>query len=205
MFCWKRNAFSDHQTISVCLMILSKSSDIVKIWYQTVEVKYSGKVFFYYMIRQYFWWFWTNHQTFCKIISNVWWQMAFCEQCFMGWLINITRWRRQMETFSALLAICAGNSPVTGEFPTQRPVTRSLKKTAHYDVTVMTSHYWHEVDDESSPTKIHKPVNTLIPEPNSHHLTNVSKCALLNGNCWIMTPQCVPSVELTAVQHWFRC
>ena len=30
-----------------------------------------------------------------------------------------------METFSVLLAICAGNSPVTGEFPTQRPVTRS--------------------------------------------------------------------------------
>ena len=26
-----------------------------------------------------------------------------------------------METFSALLAICAGNSPVSGEFPTQRP------------------------------------------------------------------------------------
>ena len=25
-----------------------------------------------------------------------------------------------METFSALLALCAGNSPVTGEFPTQR-------------------------------------------------------------------------------------
>ena len=31
-----------------------------------------------------------------------------------------------METFSALLAICAGNSPATGEFPTQRPVTRSF-------------------------------------------------------------------------------
>ena len=35
-------------------------------------------------------------------------------------------WRRQMETFSALLALCAGNSPVPGEFPTQRPVTRSF-------------------------------------------------------------------------------
>ena len=35
-------------------------------------------------------------------------------------------WRHQMETFSALLPICAGNSPVTGEFPTQRPVTRSF-------------------------------------------------------------------------------
>ena len=35
-------------------------------------------------------------------------------------------WRHQMETFSALLAICAGNSPVTGEFPAQRPVTQSF-------------------------------------------------------------------------------
>ena len=31
-----------------------------------------------------------------------------------------------METFSTLLAICARNSPVTGEFPAQRPVTRSF-------------------------------------------------------------------------------
>ena len=35
-------------------------------------------------------------------------------------------WRHQMEIFSALLALCAGNSHVTGEFPSQRPVTRSL-------------------------------------------------------------------------------
>ena len=31
-----------------------------------------------------------------------------------------------METFSALLAICAGNSPVPGEFPAQKPVMRSF-------------------------------------------------------------------------------
>ena len=34
-----------------------------------------------------------------------------------------------METFSALLAICAGNSPVPpvpGEFPAQRPVSRNF-------------------------------------------------------------------------------
>ena len=29
-----------------------------------------------------------------------------------------------METFSALLAICSGNSPASGEIPAQRPVTR---------------------------------------------------------------------------------
>ena len=34
-------------------------------------------------------------------------------------------WRHKMENFSALLALCAGNSPVTGEFPSQRPVTLS--------------------------------------------------------------------------------
>ena len=36
----------------------------------------------------------------------------------------ITWWRHQMETFSALLALFAGNSPVTVEFSAQRPVTR---------------------------------------------------------------------------------
>ena len=31
-----------------------------------------------------------------------------------------------METFSALLDFCGGNSPAIGEFLTQRPVTRSF-------------------------------------------------------------------------------
>ena len=31
-----------------------------------------------------------------------------------------------METFSALLALSARNSSVTGEFPSQKPVTRSF-------------------------------------------------------------------------------
>ena len=39
---------------------------------------------------------------------------------------HATWWRHQMDTFSALLAICVGNSPVTGEFHAQRPVTRSF-------------------------------------------------------------------------------
>ena len=37
-----------------------------------------------------------------------------------------TLWRHQMKTFSALLALCEGNPPVTGGFPSQRPVTRSF-------------------------------------------------------------------------------
>ena len=36
-------------------------------------------------------------------------------------------WRHQMETFSALLARCLGNSPVTGEFSSQTPVMWSFE------------------------------------------------------------------------------
>ena len=36
---------------------------------------------------------------------------------------NVSWWRHQMEIFSALLALCSGNSsPVIGEFSPQRPV-----------------------------------------------------------------------------------
>ena len=45
------------------------------------------------------------------------------------WLCEVflTSWsRQQRETFSASLALHAGNSLVTGEFPLQRPVTQSF-------------------------------------------------------------------------------
>ena len=45
------------------------------------------------------------------------------------WVIHwglVTWWRHQMAIFSALRALCARNSPVTGEFLIQRPVTRSF-------------------------------------------------------------------------------
>ena len=41
-------------------------------------------------------------------------------RCYRSWR------RHEIETFSALLAICAGNPPVPGEFPAQRPVTQSF-------------------------------------------------------------------------------
>ena len=88
-------------------------------------------------------------------------------------------WRHQMETFSALLAICAGNSPVSGEFPAQRTVTRSFdiffdvrlikintreagdlrRYRIHYDVIVM---YW--------------PLNGPIFSPSIHCILIVFYC-----------------------------
>ena len=54
-----------------------------------------------------------------------WWPITAVIQTF-SLVLSLSWWRHQMETFSALLASCAGNSPVTGEFPAQRPVTRNL-------------------------------------------------------------------------------
>ena len=84
----------------------------------------------------------------CELI----WPLSLTDQLY-------TWWRHQMETLSALLVLCAGNSPVTSEFPSQRPVTRSFhvfldlrlnkglskqyeagdlrRLCAHYDVIVM--------------------------------------------------------------------
>ena len=93
-------------------------------------------------------------------VRDIYVKTFFSANCFRGSLCNIPWWRHQMETFSVLLAICAGNSLVPGEFPAQRPVTRSfdvffdlhpnkqLSKqwwgwwfempSVHYDVTIMT-------------------------------------------------------------------
>ena len=50
-----------------------------------------------------------------------------CHQWWQNWHHdNYPWWRHQMKAFSALLAFCVGNSPVTGEFPSERPMTRSF-------------------------------------------------------------------------------
>ena len=61
------------------------------------------------------------------------WKLFITENSFLFLKVNNHHlftpkaWlRHQMETFTTLLALCAGNSPVTGEFPSQRPVTRGF-------------------------------------------------------------------------------
>ena len=42
-------------------------------------------------------------------------------KAILGWhVLCFSWWRHQIETFSASLALCAGNSPVIGEFPRKR-------------------------------------------------------------------------------------
>ena len=66
----------------------------------------------------------------CVWIANVGVKFSFpnIDGCRLNsaWYGLQTRWRHQMETFSVLLVLCAGNSPVTVGFPAQRPMTRSF-------------------------------------------------------------------------------
>ena len=73
-----------------------------------------------------------NDKRYSNIISLMRWEQRYLFVRFLeciGWIYSLYYcpwWRHQMETFSALLAICAGNSPVPGEFPAQMPVMRSF-------------------------------------------------------------------------------
>ena len=85
----------------------------------------------------------------------------FLSDSFRNEVMEITWWRHQMKTFSALLILCEGNPPFTGGCPSQRPVKRSFdiffdmrlnkrlikqldagdlrRHRYHYDATVMSS------------------------------------------------------------------
>ena len=71
---------------------------------------------------------WQFHRKCSSYLSLVWIlnQLISRLQRYLSRGQWVTWWRHQIETFSALLAICAGNSPVPGEFPAKRPVTRSF-------------------------------------------------------------------------------
>ena len=90
-------------------------------------------------------------------------------------------WRHQMETFSALLALCAGNSPVTGEFHAQRPVTRSFD--VLFDLR-LNKRFSHEAGDLKGHRAQHNvtvmPSHTADPSPLSQHpsIHNVTKTHL---------------------------
>ena len=111
----------------------------------------------------------------------------------------ITWWRHQMETFSALLALCAGNSPVTGEFPSQRPVPR------RFDVFF----------DLRLNKRFRKPSGGWWFETPSWSLwrqCNVSQTTVSNAFPWMKMLEflfkfnwnLILWVQLAISQHWFR-
>ena len=110
---------------------------------------------------------WKRFPHYWLFVKGIW---AWVSQVMpMNWLLmQESWWRHQMETLSVLLAICAGNSPVPGEFPhkgqwrgalmfslicvwingwvNNREAGDLRRRHAHYNVTVMwmagNDHIW---------------------------------------------------------------
>ena len=101
-------------------------------------------------------------------MKRYWFRLKFHWSLFPRFQLTIFQhcpwWRHQMETFSALLAICAGNSLVPGEFPTQRPVTRSFE--VYFDLrpnkrlSKQSWGWWFET--QSRPLWRHRNVQVMI-------------------------------------------
>ena len=101
----------------------------------------------------------SNNPMHSNFVKQGYFNNNFCIRLAMRCLYTSSWWLHQMETFSAILVLCAGNSPATSKFPSKRPVTRSFdffficawtngsvnnrvagdlrRHRAHYDVTVM--------------------------------------------------------------------
>ena len=83
-------------------------------------------------------------------------------------------WRHQIETFSPLLAICAGNSPVTGEFPAQRPVTHSFG--VFFDLRLN-----KQLSKQSWGWWFETPLRPLW-----RHSNVLCWCSYIIGSCWFL-------------------
>ena len=97
-------------------------------------------------------------------------------------------WRHQMKTFSALLAICAGNSPVTGEFLAQRPVMRSFDVSFDLRLNKPESKQWWEWSFETPPRTLWRHCNDYF-----RHLRSTS--AFYNGDMSAGLPLFAPIVS----------
>ena len=68
-----------------------------------------------------------------------------------------------METFYALLAVSAGNSPVSGEFPAQKPVTRSFSGFFDLRLNKRLSKWWGGEAGDLRRYRTHYDVTVMIP------------------------------------------
>ena len=89
--------------------------------------------------------------------------------CVCVFLWYFAWWRHQMETFSALLALCARNSPVTGDFPSQLSVKRNFDvffdQRLNNGLSKQSIFWWFET-----------PLSSLCRN---------SLCHMLNFACWL--------------------
>ena len=132
-----------------------------------------------------------------------------------------------METFSALLTFCTGNSPVTGEFPSQRPVTRNFdvffdpcqnkrlsKQSWGWWFETQSRSLWRHCNVDHIPCRYctcmwfdtyHRWCILLSYLYHGRRFADDNlKCIFLYGNLLKFHWYMFPKIQLTISQHWFK-
>ena len=137
------------------------------------------------------------HAFMCWIAAH---KMKTCVAILMSfrwWIrLKIPWWCHQMEAFSALLALCARNSLVTGEFPAQRPVTQSFDVffdlCLNQELSKQWWRRWFETPSCSLSNHCNIPLSKMrtylvyvlcvIYVPGDHHVTHLTKssCSIIS-------------------------
>ena len=127
---------------------------------------------------------WTNNRVeILYAMTLLWreWRAVELNALLLTWPIcrtGATRWDMyQMKTFYALLAICAVNSPVPGEFTAQRPVTQSFDVFFDLHPNTRLSKQWWGWWFETPSCPLWRHRNGLA----KRHLSFDPKC------CWVQT------------------
>ena len=120
-------------------------------------------------------------------------------------------WRHQMETFSALLTLCSGNSPVSGEFPAQRPVTRSFDIFFDLRLNKQLSKQWWGWWFETVSCPLWRQCNatckieTARGSEDKRYINRYSvTLVIINISPYVSTMACVKSVTKMTLQHCIR-
>ena len=113
------------------------------------------------------------------------------------------------ENISAILALCAGNSPANGEFPSQRPVTKSFDvffdQRLNKRLSKQSWDWWYETLSSS----LWRHCNE--PRPLTHLSQDISQTIYSDAFpwmkrlvFWLKLQWCLfPVVQLTTTQHCF--
>ena len=134
--------------------------------------------------------------------GGILWRIFIDMQYFSYRLVLLTWWRHQMKTFSALLAICAGNSPVTGEFLAQKPVTRSFDVFFDLRLNKPLSKQWWGWGFETLPRPLWRHCNELLPSARDRRVNSLQPSDTICRHKSGSTSARVKTCCLTAPSHY---
>ena len=101
------------------------------------------------------------------------------------WYQGSPLWRHQMETFSTLLALCAGISPFTGEFPSQSTITRSFDVFFDLRLDIRLNKHWFLVSMRCL-VRWNKTLN-LLPRTKMPTILHVITLSPISSIKWVDT------------------